>query len=287
MKSRFTLIELLVVVAIIAILTALLLPALRGAREKARQAQCMGNLRQHAVAFVGYAGDHDALLPFGYDMYAPIGYLSLIRSGHLAAQGGGVSGNLYRHESLICPARGRREPAWHGTFAEWGEAVNDLGRNGLILLDAGADPRQSGHHGIYLLNHYTANASLPEQYWDPLERSPRPFGSVQIWNEPGPWPPWIVPGGRQNRLSTIDAPAATWIAFENNDGIVWVHDRRANFAYLDGHVEALLTEDIRTDNNHHGTGRHQIVDDKINQPNYWISGTGWVPKYDMRVLMRK
>ncbi len=59
----FTLIELLVVVAIIAILVALLLPALQGAKEKARQAQCLGNLRQIGVALVSYGGDYNEYVP--------------------------------------------------------------------------------------------------------------------------------------------------------------------------------------------------------------------------------
>jgi prepilin-type N-terminal cleavage/methylation domain-containing protein/prepilin-type processing-associated H-X9-DG protein len=73
----FTLIELLIVIAIIALLASMLIPALKGARDRAKQIQCASNLRQAGTLINTYTADYNGSFPYGTRSDAS---LSIIKS---------------------------------------------------------------------------------------------------------------------------------------------------------------------------------------------------------------
>ncbi|MHC4244247.1 MAG: type II secretion system protein [Planctomycetota bacterium] len=71
-RRGFTLIELLVVIAIIAVLMAILMPALNRAREQGKRMVCLGNLKQMGLAWIMYADDNEGKLVNGAIGYSNV-----------------------------------------------------------------------------------------------------------------------------------------------------------------------------------------------------------------------
>lgn len=95
----FTLIELLVVIAIIAILAALLMPALAGAKKKGKGAECINNLKQIGIAFRIWANDNEAKFPWAVDVSLEGSMGSFDWTDHYRA----ISNVLNSPKALVCP----------------------------------------------------------------------------------------------------------------------------------------------------------------------------------------
>jgi prepilin-type N-terminal cleavage/methylation domain-containing protein len=168
-RRAFTLIELLVVVAILALLMAMLLPYLTRARQVARRAVCMANLRSISTAIMGFAATHGGRAPGGALMTigntGGLGYDTILGAEWYKAPtiyGGGYHWPLTNDESrmLSCP---ELKP-YRGLPVPYPFEYNDdaSGQSSVWLGDYQTNPNPGGKYGLeidpkkvqYLYNAY-------------------------------------------------------------------------------------------------------------------------------------
>ncbi len=211
-RVRFTLIELLVVIAIIAILAAILLPALNSARMRGHAASCVSQQKQIGNAMLSYIGDYDDWIPAGQEIAnATHGWK-------------GVATN-------VCPGWFVRLAPYVGLPVKSGSELDGEGRKPGTVFDC---PQDDGYQ--YKDITYGRYISYAHDY--------QYFGDV--------YAPSSANGVRSGKIQQVTAPSKKFFVIDVRKDIqpVWLfsaangayisdrHNGNCNCLYLDGHVES-------------------------------------------------
>ena len=225
-RNNFTLIELLVVIAIIAILAAILLPALNSARARGRAASCISNLKQLASATELYADGNDGWMMVKHDNYTSGSYTAnttwALMYGNVFPKGV----NTLTPQAMMCPEMwADRDPGgdsagnWFGASS----TTNSYGMWGVHSDKERADDRVARIGSIRIAYH-----SGPEYCYLRANGFKAP-GGVILYADSAT----ATKKSGHNFFYTVSVWAETGWS-------IWrIHNDRANTSFVDGHVESL------------------------------------------------
>jgi len=232
-RASFTLIELLVVVAIIAILAALLLPGLSRAREIAKRGACSGNLKQLALGEVSYAGDNLEFLPYGGFSWSggsyQISWDDLLGAGY---DGRRLTDAQIQAGSLSV---GKQPPLYKCPIdpGVWsGSLHRSYSMNRGYNAGSGTAPSDgpSGYWGVTCVSGDGYGVSVPWSAKLPnVQRPSRALLATEYFAD-------------ANILGCASC-ACVSNPYQQGQSFGVYHSARLNYAFLDGHIEALRPAD--------------------------------------------